>query len=236
MATKGKQPVIPDLNKIVNDINNLVYQPGYLYSLLTISLHDLFLPLENYVDVNWWDRISYQELGYLFGLLIKKPLQIGVYPSQQDLQKQRPTDSSSELRPSAHGLFRYSLLAGLSTRALEKGSIVLQELRHSSRPSRYRSSCRTVIDLPPQGLGSPPTSPLSAALASRHSPRTGQRRSRNRNRGSDQHASWRPGGTPPSNDSKLRVSELCAVRTRGKFRVGSFQRVSLGLRPSQADL
>lgn len=117
MATTRKKPIIPNLNKTINDIKNLVYQPGYLYSLLTISLHDLFLPLEKYVDVNWWDRISYQELGYLFGLLIKKPLQIGVYPSQQDLQKH--IDDTYRLLQQMHDYYSHTAFDAMMSSALK---------------------------------------------------------------------------------------------------------------------
>ena len=78
---------IADLNNTLKEIENLLNEPGYLYSLLTISLNDLFLPLEDYLEVNWHDRISYQELSYLLGILIKNPIKIDVYPSQHQIKK-----------------------------------------------------------------------------------------------------------------------------------------------------
>ncbi len=117
MVKNSKKPNIADLNETVKEIQNLVYQSGYLYSLLTISLHDLFLPIESYVDINWWDRISYQELGYLFGLLIKKPFQIGVYPSQKDVQKQ--IDDTYRLLQQMHDYYSHTAFDAMISSALK---------------------------------------------------------------------------------------------------------------------
>ncbi len=115
MAKSKKR--IPNLNKTVADIQDLVNQPGYLYSLLTIALHDLFLPLENYLNVNWLDRISYQELGYLFGLLAKKPLSTEVYPSQDDAEKQ--INDTYELLSRLHNYYSLTAFDGMIEAALK---------------------------------------------------------------------------------------------------------------------
>lgn len=81
--SKRKSP--RDLNTIVGDIEKFVYSPGYLHALLLISCNDLFIPLDKYYDINWWDKISYQEVTYLFGLLIKKKIDIQIYPTPEQL-------------------------------------------------------------------------------------------------------------------------------------------------------
>lgn len=117
MDTKLNKPDTPNLSETVKEIQQLINQPGYLYSLLTIALHDLFLPLESYADINWWDRISYQELGYLFGVLIKKPLQIGVYPSQEDVQKQ--IDNTYHLLKQLHNHYSDTAFSAMIDSALK---------------------------------------------------------------------------------------------------------------------
>ncbi len=77
----------PDLDKTLKEINDLVYQPGYIYSLSIIILHDLFLTLDNYGDVDWHSRVSYQEAGFLFGLLLKRPIDLSILPNEEDSSK-----------------------------------------------------------------------------------------------------------------------------------------------------
>jgi len=49
--------------------------------LLIMTTHDLFLSLDKFTDVDWWSKLSFQEIAFLFGLLIKKPLDLSEYPT-----------------------------------------------------------------------------------------------------------------------------------------------------------
>lgn len=140
MGNNNKLKEAPSLEETVRQIQSLVHQPGYLYSLLTIALHDLFLPLEKYLDINWQDRLSYQELGYLFGLLIKKPLEIGIYPSQNDLQSQM--DNTYLLLKQLHDYYSLTAFdAMIGKRLKEKGTGII-----SPTKERFYNSPEAVIE------------------------------------------------------------------------------------------
>lgn len=80
-STGGSPP--PDLQTSLQEINELIASPGYFYALLIIIAHDLFLTLDDFADIDWWSRLSYQEIAFLFGLLVKKPIDLSVYPSPE---------------------------------------------------------------------------------------------------------------------------------------------------------
>lgn len=84
--TSNKNKDLPDLETILKEINTLVYQPGYVYALFMIVIHDLFLPIDKYIEVNWWERLTYQEVSFLFGILTKKPLDLLTYPEPKQTE------------------------------------------------------------------------------------------------------------------------------------------------------
>lgn len=77
----------PNLDKIIDLIHAQVYQPGFIYALCIMMMNDLFMPVEDYAEADWWDKLSYQELSFLFGILIKKKLDLSVLPSEADARK-----------------------------------------------------------------------------------------------------------------------------------------------------
>ncbi len=79
---------IPDINKTTKDLSNLVKEPGYLFSLLAMSRRDLFLGVDQYAEVNWHDRLSYQEVEFMFGLLIKHTIDTQTKPTEEQMQDQ----------------------------------------------------------------------------------------------------------------------------------------------------
>jgi len=50
-----------DRADICADLEALTQQPGFAYSLATIALHDLFFDPAEAADINWYERLSYQE-------------------------------------------------------------------------------------------------------------------------------------------------------------------------------
>ena len=73
--------------QIIQDIEHSARQPGFLYSLAFLCRRDLFLDPKEATEKNWHECLSYQELGFLSGLMVKQQLQY-VYPSKADLKKQ----------------------------------------------------------------------------------------------------------------------------------------------------
>jgi len=95
-----EQPIRRSRTEILSDIDSLVKSPGYIYSLLLIETNDLFLPVEEYISVDWRSRLSFQEINYLFGLLVKKELSFSIYPSPKELAKQ--VESTYKLMEELH--------------------------------------------------------------------------------------------------------------------------------------
>ena len=59
---------------IIQDIEALTRQPGFLYTLMFLCYRDLTVDLEEAASRNWRESLSYQELGLLGGLLVKHPV------------------------------------------------------------------------------------------------------------------------------------------------------------------
>lgn len=57
---------------IIRDIEAITHQPGFLYCLAFLCSRDLFVDLEEAASRNWRESLSYQELGLLGGLLVKR--------------------------------------------------------------------------------------------------------------------------------------------------------------------
>jgi hypothetical protein len=59
----------------------LVREPGFLYTYAWIIRHDLYLDPAEAVEVDWRTRLSFQELSFLGGLLVKAPVQTEPIPT-----------------------------------------------------------------------------------------------------------------------------------------------------------
>ena len=69
---------------IIEELEHLAQEPGYIYSLAFIVRHDLFLNAEQAADVNWRERLSFQELSFVLGLLVKRDIDLAVFSTQSD--------------------------------------------------------------------------------------------------------------------------------------------------------
>ncbi len=72
-----------DLKDVVDRIEVLVKKPGFIYTLSLILLRDLFYIPEDAADINWHDHLSFQEITFLVGLLVKSEIDFTV-PSEED--------------------------------------------------------------------------------------------------------------------------------------------------------
>ena len=73
--------------QIIQDIEEIARQPGFIHILVLLCRGDLFLKPGEAADKDWRESLSYQELGFLAGLMIKYPLQ-NAYPDEEDLDNQ----------------------------------------------------------------------------------------------------------------------------------------------------
>ena len=60
---------------IIQDIEALTREPGFLHTLVFLCYRDLVVDLKEAANRNWRDSLSYQELGLLSGLLVKHTVQ-----------------------------------------------------------------------------------------------------------------------------------------------------------------
>ncbi|MCJ7805654.1 SEC-C domain-containing protein [Patescibacteria group bacterium] len=137
MAKKDKDDAgkIPNLETTLKELEELVSKPGYLYSLLIITLHDLFIPLDQYLNVNWWDRVSYQEVGLLFGLVIKRPLDLETVPDEETAKKY--IDQTYPLLQKVHDYYSLTAFSSMIEKTMKRKE---QGLPIPPRPGIFTSS------------------------------------------------------------------------------------------------
>jgi hypothetical protein len=54
-----------------NEIAELVAKPGYIYAYAAMVRNDNFIELDNVAEIDWSERLSYQEFSFLAGYLVK---------------------------------------------------------------------------------------------------------------------------------------------------------------------
>lgn len=59
--------------EILGQLENLAIEPGYLYSLAVMVMHDLSVDVREILEIDWRSRISFREFSFLMGLLVKQP-------------------------------------------------------------------------------------------------------------------------------------------------------------------
>jgi len=74
------------LKETVQQIEAITRKPGFIYTLALILLRDMFVAPEQAADINWRDRLSFQELTFLVGLLIKHEIDLDV-PAEEESAK-----------------------------------------------------------------------------------------------------------------------------------------------------
>lgn len=72
-----------DLKPTIQELEALVQKSGYLYTLALILLRDMFFDPKDTADINWQEHLSFQELTFLVGLLVKHPIDLTI-PSEQE--------------------------------------------------------------------------------------------------------------------------------------------------------
>ena len=60
---------------IIRDIEALTREPGFLHALVFLCYRDVVVDLRDAANRNWRESLSYQELGLLGGLLVKRTFQ-----------------------------------------------------------------------------------------------------------------------------------------------------------------
>src|SRR5574339_54529 len=72
--------------EFIDQLEKLVRERGYLYSLSLMVMHDLSIDVREILEIDWHSRISFREFSFLFGLLVKQPINREI-PSSEDIQR-----------------------------------------------------------------------------------------------------------------------------------------------------
>ncbi|MDP2381279.1 MAG: SEC-C domain-containing protein [Nitrospirota bacterium] len=71
---------------ILDTLESLSRERGYLYSLALMVMRDLSVNVLEILEIDWHARISFREFSFLFGLLVKQPINREL-PSSEDIQR-----------------------------------------------------------------------------------------------------------------------------------------------------
>jgi hypothetical protein len=74
------------LKTVVDKIEALTSERGYIYTLALILLRDLFMTPEDIADINPREHLNFQEITFLVGLLVKNPIDLSL-PAEPDSEK-----------------------------------------------------------------------------------------------------------------------------------------------------
>ena len=74
-----------DKSKIIKKLEDLTQKPGFLYSLSVLLLKDFLLNPEESADINWNETLSFQEVSFLIGLMVKHKIDSSIMPAEKEL-------------------------------------------------------------------------------------------------------------------------------------------------------
>ena len=72
-------PVRPVV-EVMGDLQRLSHEPGFIYTLCVMVAHSLWMAADEVADIDWYQRPNHQELSLLFGLLVKRPVDLSKTP------------------------------------------------------------------------------------------------------------------------------------------------------------
>jgi hypothetical protein len=71
------------MKTIIDKIEAVTRQAGFIYTFALILLRDLFFAPEDAADINWHEHLNFQELTFLAGLVVKAEIDLSI-PSEAD--------------------------------------------------------------------------------------------------------------------------------------------------------
>ena len=86
---------------ITGDLDRLSKEDGFIYTFCYMVLRALWMSPEEIANIDWNQRLNVQELSFLLGLMIKRPLSLTAPPSEETANKQAAT--ASVLLEELHG-------------------------------------------------------------------------------------------------------------------------------------
>ena len=87
--------------EIIKNIGTLVIEQGFVYALVIMLYHDLFYPPKEIVNINWRERLNYNEFSFLVGLMVKNDIdRTMTIPTEETIKEQ--IDRAYELFDELH--------------------------------------------------------------------------------------------------------------------------------------
>ena len=78
---------------IIGDLDRFSQEDGFIYTFCYMVLRALWMSPEEIADIDWNQRLNVQELSFLLGLMIKRPLSLTDPPSEETVNEQAATAS-----------------------------------------------------------------------------------------------------------------------------------------------
>ena len=85
---------------ILRDLDQLTQEPGFMYTSCVMVAQSLWMSPGEFADIDWHQRPNRQELSLLLGYLVKHPLRLSDFPSEETLENQKAI--ASELLNELH--------------------------------------------------------------------------------------------------------------------------------------
>ena len=73
---------------VISDLVNLTEEGGFIYTFCGLVLSYLWMSPDEAPDTDGWTQPNVQELSFLLGLMVKRPISIDVFPSAQASEDQ----------------------------------------------------------------------------------------------------------------------------------------------------
>src|ERR1035438_1288368 len=90
-----------DMKTVIDKIEAVTRQAGFIYTFALILLRDLFFSPEDAADINWHEHLNFQELTFLAGLVVKAEIDLSI-PKEADSAQIRLLDRKSTRLNSSH--------------------------------------------------------------------------------------------------------------------------------------
>ena len=75
-------------HEIIADLERLSQESGFIYTFCNIVLNSVWMSPDESADIDWHQRPNYQELSFLLGLMVKRPLRLTDPPSEERAYEQ----------------------------------------------------------------------------------------------------------------------------------------------------
>lgn len=99
--------------EIIEDLERLSHTEGFIYAFCGLVVRSLWMPESELGVVNWLERPNNQELSFLLGLMVKKPIEISYIPPKEHILDM--IRAGKELLEELHHAVIQDLMSGFET-------------------------------------------------------------------------------------------------------------------------